>query len=225
MSPDGSKSPSPEEKLLRLIRGGKPPSLSPATAGGGAPSAASSGRAVAPAAKVVRRAGRPRRVSWRLPAWWLTAVNVVLSGVVVVGLGLIGWLLSRPVPMPALPEPRGATTPSEIASGTKAPEMGSPTSVASAVSRPMFVAPYSAAAPTQRAAAAPSARAGTVTQRLSLIGVVSGEPPQAIIEDAETQKTYFVTKGQGLIEGVVVEEIRDNRVVLRLGDERVELTL
>ena len=61
--------------------------------------------------------------------------------------------------------------------------------------------------------------------RLSLNGIVEGNPPQAIIEDAETRKTFFVTEGQDLLEGAVVEKVTGNQAIIKLGDETITLTL
>jgi len=60
---------------------------------------------------------------------------------------------------------------------------------------------------------------------LTLMGIVSGNPAQAIIEDAETKKTYFVTPGQMVVDGAVLERVLDNRVVLDLNGEKIDLTL
>ena len=57
------------------------------------------------------------------------------------------------------------------------------------------------------------------------MGIVSGDPGEAVIEDAETKKTYFVTTGQAVVEGATLERVLDNRVILDLGGEKIELTL
>jgi len=59
---------------------------------------------------------------------------------------------------------------------------------------------------------------------ISLIGVISGDDPQAVIEDKRTQKTYYVNKGQ-FIEQFQVEDIKDGKIVLTCGGERFELSL
>ena len=57
------------------------------------------------------------------------------------------------------------------------------------------------------------------------MGIVAGNPSQAILEDSKTGKTYFVSVGQSAVDGAVLEEVRDNRVVLSVGGERFELGL
>jgi len=71
----------------------------------------------------------------------------------------------------------------------------------------------------------PSPSAKQLAARLTLKGIVSGNPPQAIIEDAETKKTYFVSVGQAVVEGALLEQVLDNRVILNLNGEKIDLAL
>jgi hypothetical protein len=73
--------------------------------------------------------------------------------------------------------------------------------------------------------ASPSAQVNALAARLSLVGIVDGDPPQAIIEDSQTKKTFFVTKGQGVIEGAVLQDVQDTRVILLYQGEPIELSL
>lgn len=57
------------------------------------------------------------------------------------------------------------------------------------------------------------------------MGIVSGNPGQAIIEDSQTKKTHFVTVGQVVVEGAVVEQVLDHHVILDLDGEKIDLTL
>ncbi len=59
---------------------------------------------------------------------------------------------------------------------------------------------------------------------INLVGIVSGENPQAIIEDKRLEKTYYVSKGQS-IAGFQVEDIQDGKVVLQYNGQRFELYL
>lgn len=63
-----------------------------------------------------------------------------------------------------------------------------------------------------------------LTNDMSLVGIISGENPQAIIEDKKTQKTYYVTKGQFIGE-LQVEDIREGRITLNHQGQRYELYL
>ncbi len=59
---------------------------------------------------------------------------------------------------------------------------------------------------------------------LSLIGIIAGEKPQAAIEDKKIQKTYFLYKGQ-TVNQLTVEDILEDRVILDFCGERLELVL
>lgn len=219
----------PEEKLLGLIRGkGKP---SPATP-----------RAAPPPTTGER--SRSFRFRWRMPAWWLTALKIglgwLVAGELVAGL----LMLTRPAPSPtaesAVPPqssvPRSAaasspavsaeTTASADQEGGGAGAAEAIPSLAAAASRSLFQTAGMAAGQAGEAASMPpSAQAGAITERLTLTGIIAGDPPQAIIEDTQTKKTHFVTAGQGLLEGVRVEEVQKDRVVLSLRGEKVVLSL
>jgi len=212
MSPDGSKIASPEEKLLRLIRG-KGSSAAPATPHGTLP--------LKPHA-AGRRGQSSVRSRWRLPTWWLTGLNVALACVVIGELVALLVLVVKPVPSVAVDLPKPAATTDQLAP----PLIESTPSLVSAVSHPIFQIPSHQPGSTRSGgSAAPSQQAKSLAARLSLIGIVAGNPPQAIIEDSETKKTHFVTAGQRVIEGLTVEEVRNDRVVLDLDGEKIELSL
>lgn len=63
-----------------------------------------------------------------------------------------------------------------------------------------------------------------VTKDITLIGVMQGENPQAIIEDKKNQKTYYLTKGQFIGE-FQVEEIEENKVIINYKGQKFELYL
>ncbi len=70
--------------------------------------------------------------------------------------------------------------------------------------------------------------AGTINADLikdmSLIGIISGENPQAIIQDKKAQKTYYVAKGQFIGE-FKVEDIQDGKIILNYKGQKFELYL
>lgn len=77
----------------------------------------------------------------------------------------------------------------------------------------------------QGGATAPSIAAEAQTIKdINLLGVILGDNPQAIVEDKKTQKTYYVTKGQ-FIGDFQVEEIRQGKVILNNKGERFELNI
>ena len=63
-----------------------------------------------------------------------------------------------------------------------------------------------------------------IAKRFNLVGILAGVEPQAIIEDKETQKTYYLCKGQSF-NGVTVEEITDGSVVLKYRGIQITLVL
>ncbi|MBI2104553.1 MAG: hypothetical protein HYT90_03080 [Candidatus Omnitrophica bacterium] len=209
--------PPPEEKLLKLIRG-KGASPRPIAAGA-AEDAAPAGGAAAAIRPPLGSSGRARR----LPSL-RTAIG--LLGVVL-GVELVILLVQalRPLPavtvtMPAVMAfPAGGATPAVAPAEPEAPEIPS---LAAAASRPLFAPPAASAAAEP---SKPSGSAAQLASRLTLMGIVAGHPAQAIIEDSTTQKTYFVTEGQMVVDGAVLEQVLDNRVVLNLAGERVELGL
>lgn len=66
-------------------------------------------------------------------------------------------------------------------------------------------------------------QAGSIKD-INLVGIISGENPQAIIEDKKTQKTYYVTKGQ-LIGEFQVEDIQEGKIILNSQGQRFELSI
>lgn len=59
---------------------------------------------------------------------------------------------------------------------------------------------------------------------MSLIGIIAGENPQAIIQDKKAQKTYYVAKGQFIGE-FKVEDIQDGKIILNYKGQKFELYL
>ncbi|MFH1355013.1 MAG: type II secretion system protein N [Candidatus Omnitrophota bacterium] len=61
-------------------------------------------------------------------------------------------------------------------------------------------------------------------KELKLLGIISGDDPQAIIQDKKTEQTYYLSRGQSVGE-IKVEEIQDGRVVLNYKGKKFELYL
>ena len=57
---------------------------------------------------------------------------------------------------------------------------------------------------------------------INLVGIIAGENPQAIIEDKKTQKTYYVSKGQN-VGAFQVEEIQEGKVTLNYMSKKFDL--
>ncbi len=60
--------------------------------------------------------------------------------------------------------------------------------------------------------------------RFRLVGILAGDNPQAILEDSQTQRTIYATRGQ-LIEGILVESVETGKVVLSADGEHFDITL
>ena len=212
MSPDGSmKLPLPEEKLLKLIRGkGSRPedraSAAPAAAGKEAP-------AVVATVGVSAQASSP---SW--PRLVVACLGVLLAVEIVV------LVVQAVRPLPTLTPPVVAA-PDESAPAPTAVTPPEIPSLARSASHPLFTPPVATSETTPASRTAPSGSAQQLTTRLTLLGIVPGDPAQAIIEDSQTKKTYFVTTGQAVVEGALLDQVLENHVVLDLHGEKIDLTL
>lgn len=196
--------PLPEERLLKLLRA--KPRLAPAAAGGPGPSAPAASSA-APAPLL-----RGKRPVVELAVYALGAVLVVEAAAVIAQ-------LVRPLPPVSAPAVQEAAVPPAGAG-----EPPAPPSVAASAPRPLFTPPADAGAETARRAP-PSGAAKELSARLTLLGIIAGTPPQAIIEDSGTKKSYFVAQGQSIVEGAVLDAVFDTYVVLDLSGEKFELRL
>lgn len=59
---------------------------------------------------------------------------------------------------------------------------------------------------------------------LSLLGIIFGDNPQAIIEDKKSQRTYYVSKGQFIGE-FQIEDVQEKKVILNCHGQKFELYL
>jgi len=139
-----------------------------------------------------------------------------------------GWLAITPIPTVtvAVPPPPAP----DVAAGQQPPTRMTPPdatpSLASAVLRPLFrLGSDRSLSPTAPAPPTLSDHTRALVARFSVLGIVGGNPAQAIVEDAQTNKTYFVSVGQHVVEGLIVQEIRRDRVVLDFHGESIELPL
>lgn len=72
------------------------------------------------------------------------------------------------------------------------------------------------------APAGPSAE--EIKANLSLIGIIAGDKPQAIIEDKKMGKSYFLYKGGSAGQAKIIE-IMEDKVLVEYGGETFELVL
>ena len=76
----------------------------------------------------------------------------------------------------------------------------------------------------EKSKAAPAAASLDAIKNYSLLGVISGENPQAILEDKKTKQTLYLQKGQSLGE-FKVKDVQDGKIILESGGETAELSI
>ncbi len=59
---------------------------------------------------------------------------------------------------------------------------------------------------------------------ISLLGIISGDNPQAILEDKKSRKTYYVSKGQ-FVGDFQLEDIQEGKIILNSRGQRYELQI
>lgn len=59
---------------------------------------------------------------------------------------------------------------------------------------------------------------------INLVGIIAGDNPQAIIEDKKSQKTYYLNKGQYIGE-FQLEDIQEGKIILNYNGQKFELHL
>lgn len=206
MSPSGSgKQPTPEERLLKLIRAQQAP---PAKSSANAPSSLTGKVKAAP--KRVEVASSP--FSGKTIAIW------ALSFLLLAEIGYLIYEVQKPLPVVDAQVP-----PPKYVSEKDLDLPQPPLSLAQSTQGELFVPPVIVAAKPERQG--PSEAIKDLSARLTLMGVIEGDPPQAIIEDSATQKTHFSMQGQMVVEGAYLVEVKSNAAVLELDGEKIFLNL
>ncbi|MDD5195107.1 MAG: hypothetical protein PHQ96_05495 [Candidatus Omnitrophica bacterium] len=59
---------------------------------------------------------------------------------------------------------------------------------------------------------------------MKLVGIISGANPQAVIEDGKTERTFYLNKGQSIDE-FLLDDIQEGKIILNYKGERYELYL
>jgi len=200
--------PLPEEKLLSLIRGHEPRAVAES------PAAPVGGGTAAMATAIGGMGGRARSMPWPRVAIGCLGLALLVE---VVSL-LVEVMRPLPVVHVLAVTPLVVTEPAHpVAPNPEIP------SLAVSLSPSVFTpGAGTSEAPTVKGGSSASAR--QLASRLSLMGIISGTPGEAVIEDSQTKRTYFVTTGQVVVEGATLEQILDNRVVLDFDGEKIELT-
>jgi hypothetical protein len=210
---------SPEEKLLRLIKGaGKKDAAKDRTEEGGAAS-----RAAAPSLNNNRWPGQPPKPAQQA---FLSNINTrsVNPALIFILTGLLLYFV-----FDAVSNPYARRAPSDVlnikdepsaAKGAAAPVIEPYSYYSSQVEKRSIFSPQEGE--TSAAAAGPTAE--EISSNLSLIGIIAGDKPQAIIEDKKAGKSYFVYKA-GTVGGARIIDILEDRVVMECQGKQFELML
>lgn len=214
---------SPEEKLLKLIRGDKKQKDRPIPEKTGLPQS----QGEFPSTRIKSNKGEPRTTQIVTDERrYLKFINSALIIILIATIGfLIFDLISSDLQRTALvsdhesplktSEPQSANNEAKIAPfSTYTETIGK---------RELFKTQQTESR-AERVFGGQSESAYDKLKDLSLIGIIAGEKPQAVIEDKKIQKTYFLYEGQ-MVNQMKVEEILEDRVILNFNGEKLELTL
>lgn len=221
---------SPEEKLLRLIRGEKKHKDKPA------PEKAEPSKSVAeaPSAELKEIKYEPRTTQVLTGEWrYLKFINSALILILILTIGFFVFDFIRPkLERPTAEagrQPQIAT--SELQpqiSEPQAPSQGAQTppfsTYAESIGKRELFKPQQVEVKTEKPSEEKAELAYDKLKDLSLIGIIAGEKPQAVVEDKKNQKTYFLYKGQ-TVNQLKVEEILEDRIILDFDGEKLELSL
>ncbi|MFQ5706625.1 MAG: hypothetical protein ACE5HO_04200 [bacterium] len=171
-----------------------------------------------------------KRLRFRKPAWctrkaWkkapLTTMNRLLSTVVIVlavGAPLFLWYdASRIADQFRLPDPQNSPTLRREGKIVRV----SKSYLTVAARRRYF---RTEVAPSSEPVTVSAAEMPGLAQRYSLLGVLMGEEPQAIVRENDTNTSLFLSKGQR-INGYLVEQILEGKIILLQDGQRIELRM
>ena len=128
------------------------------------------------------------------------------------------FVLSKPVvqTLSEAPQRPASSAPSSVSVPSSIEQTPS---IAMAALRPLFRTGNHTATSSNRLH---TDQGNAVVERLQVVGMITGSPSQAILEDPKTHQTHVVRAGQHMGEGVVVEAILPHGVVLSVGGESYE---
>ena len=198
---------SPEEKLLRLIRGQKKKE-----AVLGSPAVIS--KAIPKSAKPSLALAAQKYLSF------LDIKKIILAGFII---SCIYLVLTFSYPLYGLKRISLPKVSQEKAAG---PEQGAKEEIRpvdyylEGTERQIFTAPTAS----QEAGQPISVVGADLVKDISLIGIIAGETPQAVIEDKKAQKTLYVSRGQFIGE-LQVEDIQEGKIILSYKGQKFELYL
>jgi hypothetical protein len=183
---------SPEEKLLRLIRGQKKPANLPQDA---------------PRLK--------KSLSLKIPRHPQKILLVIL------GLSCFYLLVSLIYPWVALKKIK-LPAPGSEKIGELKPNLGENAKPLDYYEKEISGRQIFGAAAGQSTAA--NIANADILKDINLVGIISGESPQAVIEDKKAGRTYYVSKGQ-FIQDMQVIDIQEGKIILTYRGQNYELHL
>ncbi|MFA6349337.1 MAG: hypothetical protein WCY12_00215 [Candidatus Omnitrophota bacterium] len=198
----------PEEKLLRLIRGKGKPEAKPAISGQDQP-----GPAAADAGPDKKIYSGARKFIALMNIEKILLVVFVLASLYAVSSFLYPFVGLRKITLPAA-QPQKRDSVKENLKQVIEPFDYYEQSISG---RQIF-----GQASSEGIAAA--AINSNLIKDMNLVGILAGENPQAIIEDKKTLKTSYVVKGQFIGE-FQVEDIQEGKIILNYRGQRYELYL
>lgn len=75
-----------------------------------------------------------------------------------------------------------------------------------------------------RGKAKPASELREMAKDLSLVGIIPGNEPQAIIEDRRNSQTLFLKKGE-TIDAITIKDISNGKVILEYNDQTITISL
>lgn len=216
---------SPEEKLLRLIRGDKKQQPKPVVNNAQTPVNTAQAKPAAPLAVKYERRGE----RGRLKIVNLALIALLVSAILFLVYDLVGSNLKAPIsgvqhktkikkdeiPAPVSRKAQDSASQAQVTPFSSYQEV---------VGKRELFKPLRTETPAAKTPKPATDSGYDKLKDLSLIGIVAGEKPQAIIEDRKIQKTYFLNKGQ-TVNQLTVEDILKDRVILDFEGEKLELVL
>lgn len=188
---------SPEERLLRLIRGNKKDEA----------------KTKAPAVAAVNTSFQGQSAVFYLRKLLLSVF--VIACIYLAAAFIYPWVAPKEIKLPEVTQEAVL----EPEKGLKAEIKPVETYLAGIKSRQIF---SSVSAPESGRPAENKNLNADLIRELNLIGIIAGDNPQAVIEDKMTQKTYYLNKGQSFGE-FQVEDITDGKVILNSQGKKFEL--
>jgi len=199
----------PEERLLKLIKSPKPEAEDK---GAGVESGE-------PVVEKIHKGQRPIKMDVNVNG----ILTVALAAVLIVGIGgliLKKVFFSQDIQNISVEKTLSA---SKVKQNPNTPKTKSFSHYSSQIKKRQLFKPLVAQRP-KTIKQEPEVKIEDLAKTLKLMGIVDGNPPQAIIEDSKTKQTHFVSE-KDKIGKLTVGEVKNGRVILKLEEQTFNLSL